>query len=115
KVHKGLGVVGATELDAQALGAAALEAGHDGVDDVGRERGDKAAEGQPDRNDDDVAAQEKVLETPHAFSSDSLPRTAPGMAGAMPRRGLAGPADQAVTAPEPDQKRRTIPVIMTGR
>jgi hypothetical protein len=33
----------------------------------------------------------------------------------MPRRGLAGLPDQAVTAPGRDQTRRTIPVIMTGR
>src|SRR6202044_418579 len=72
KVHKGLRIVVAAELDAQALGAAALEAGHDGVYYVGRERRDQAAEGQrddqPDRDDDDVAAEEKVPETPqHAF------------------------------------------------
>src|SRR5580698_3207774 len=47
----------------------------------------------------------KFLKPRNMLSSDSLPRTAPGMADTMPRRGLAGPPDQAVTAPGRDQTR----------
>ena len=95
---------------------AALEPGHDGVDDVGREGQDQAAEGQgddqADRDDDHVAAHQKVLEALHALSSDSLLRTAPGMAARCPRVGPAAPPGQVLTAPGvPARKRGALPVV----
>jgi hypothetical protein len=75
EIHECLVIASIAELDAQPDGCAALEPGDDRIDDVAGEGRDQHAERQghhePDGDDDDVTAHEKVLEALHASSSDS--------------------------------------------